>query len=142
MHHIKFSEKEIKLLIETFDNSRNAVLSIENKLKSQCNYEKNICGLFMEENKEGEWTISYTLQDAETGVEYDNYYDGPMSKDEANIIINNCISESNTKRKKYGTVYNLRTENSSLNSLIMLIIFILPYLFFYLFYKIRNQTDN
>jgi|TARA_B110000211_G_scaffold120725_1_gene139506 cytochrome bd-type quinol oxidase subunit 2 len=100
------------------------------------------CGLFMEENKEGEWTISYTLQDAETGVEYDNYYDGPMSKDEANIIINNCISESNTKRKKYGTVYNLRTENSSLNSLIILIIFILPYLFFYLFYKIRNQSDN
>tara|TARA_B110000238_G_scaffold166487_1_gene182184 strand:+ start:599 stop:1255 length:657 start_codon:yes stop_codon:yes gene_type:complete len=49
MHHIKFSEKEIKLLIETFDNSRNAVLSIENKLKSQCNYEKNICGLFMED---------------------------------------------------------------------------------------------
>jgi hypothetical protein len=100
------------------------------------------CGLFMEENNEGEWTISYTLQDAETGVEYDNYYDGPMSKDEANIIINNCISESNTKRKKYGTVYNLRTENSSLNSLIILIIFILPYLFFYLFYKIRNQSDN
>ena len=100
------------------------------------------CGLFMEENKEGEWTIFYTLQDAETGVEYDNYYDGPMSKDEANIIINNCISESNTKRKKYGTVYNLRTENSSLNSLIILIIFILPYLFFYLFYKIRNQSDN
>ena len=100
------------------------------------------CDLFMEENKEGEWTISYTLQDAETGVEYDNYYDGPMSKDEANIIINNCISESNTKRKKYGTVYNLRTENSSLNSLIILIIFILPYLFFYLFYKIRNQSDN
>ncbi len=100
------------------------------------------CGLFMEENKEGEWTISYTLQDAETGVEYDNYYDGPMSKDEANIIINNCISESNTKRKKYGTVYNLRTENSSLNSLIILIIFILPYLFFYLFYKIRNQSDK
>ena len=33
MHHIKFSEKEIKLLIETFENSRNAVLSIENKLK-------------------------------------------------------------------------------------------------------------
>ena len=100
------------------------------------------CGLFMEENKEGEWTISYTLQDAETGVEYDNYYDGPMSEDEANIIINNCISESNTKRKKYGTVYNLRTENSSLNSLIILIIFILPYLFFYLFYKTRNQSDN
>ena len=100
------------------------------------------CGLFMEENKEGEWTIFYTLQDAETGVEYDNYYDGPMSKDEANIIINNCISESNTKRKKYGTVYNLRTENSSINSLIILIIFILQYLFFYLFYKIRNQSEN
>ena len=49
MNHIKFSEKEIKLLIETFENSRNAVLSIENKLKSQCNYEKNICGLFMED---------------------------------------------------------------------------------------------
>jgi hypothetical protein len=49
MHHIKFSEKEIKLLIETFENSRNAVLSIENNLKSQCNYEKNICGLFMED---------------------------------------------------------------------------------------------
>ena len=27
MHHIKFSEKEIKLLIETFENSRNAVVN-------------------------------------------------------------------------------------------------------------------
>ena len=97
----------------------------------------------MEENKEGEWTIFYTVvHDAETGEEHDEYYDGPMSLEDANIIIDNCISESNTKRKKYGTVYNLRTENSSLNSLIILIIFILPYLFFYLFYKIRNQTDN
>ena len=100
------------------------------------------CSLFMEENKEGEWIISYTLQDAETGVKYDNYYDGPMSLEDANIIIDNCISESNTKRKKYGTVYNLRSENSSLNSLIILIIFIFPYLFFYLFYKIGNQSDN
>ena len=101
------------------------------------------CGLFMEENKEGEWTIFYTVvHDDETGAEHDEYYDGPMSLEDANIIIDNCISESNTKRKKYGTVYNLRSENSSLNSLIILIIFIFPYLFFYLFYKIGNQSDN
>ena len=101
------------------------------------------CGLFMEENKEGEWTIFYTVvHDDETGEEHDEYYDGPMSLEDAHIIIDNCISESNSKLKTYGTVYNLRSENSSLNSLIILIIFIIPYLLLYLFYKIRNQSDN
>jgi len=101
------------------------------------------CPLFMEENKEGEWTIFYTVvHDDETGAEHDEYYDGPMSLEDANIIIDNCISESITKLKKYGTVYNLRSENSLIITLITLIIFIFPYLFLYLFYKIRNQSDN
>ena len=52
MHHIKFSEKEIKLLIETFENSRNAVLSIENKLKSQCNIELSLVFLLKTINLE------------------------------------------------------------------------------------------
>tara|TARA_B100001057_G_C22739815_1_gene907255 strand:- start:357 stop:1013 length:657 start_codon:yes stop_codon:yes gene_type:complete len=47
MHHIQFSEKEIRMLIENFDSLESAILSIQNKVQSQCNYEKNICGLFM-----------------------------------------------------------------------------------------------
>ena len=49
MHHIKFSEKEVRMFIENFEGLQSAILSIENKLKSQCNYEKNICGFFMAE---------------------------------------------------------------------------------------------
>ena len=101
------------------------------------------CGLFMEENKEGEWTIFYTVvHDDETGAEHDEYYDGPMSLEDANIIIDNCISESNTRLKKYGTVYNLRSENYLLDLFFLFFVFILPYLFFYLFYKIKIQSSN
>ena len=46
MNHTSFSEKEIVALMENFKGLESAILSIENKLKSELNYEKNICGFF------------------------------------------------------------------------------------------------
>tara|TARA_B100000579_G_scaffold267083_1_gene220289 strand:- start:785 stop:1447 length:663 start_codon:yes stop_codon:yes gene_type:complete len=47
MNHTSFSEKEIVALMENFKGLQDAIISIENKLKSELNYEKNICGFFM-----------------------------------------------------------------------------------------------
>ena len=97
----------------------------------------------MKETDKGQWTIYYTLQDDETSAEYDNYYDGPMSLDEAKSIINDCNVDNDKFKKIYGTVYNyslfpfLEPRTNQLISAIL--IMLLP---LYILYIVFNKVDR
>lgn len=96
------------------------------------------CGLQMKMTKNGEYDIFYTITEEDVGegyntsYEYEVTYMESLNLNEAEEIINDCIRESETIMKKYGTVYNLKTGEFTLDLFLMLIIFISPY---YIIYK-------
>ena len=47
MHHSEFSEKEIRMLIDFFENLKHIMLSMENEIKSCFHFKNNIFGFFM-----------------------------------------------------------------------------------------------
>lgn len=99
------------------------------------------CGLFMEKSKDGKWDVYYTIYESdEKGDSYENksLFKASIELNEAQKIINDCITKSEKKMRKYGTVYNLKTGNFTIDVLLMMFIFFLP---FYLIYKLYIKNN-
>jgi len=96
---------------------------------------KSSCGLIMKESEGDEWNLYYTNVEGETGEEYDVFHEGPMAITEAKEIINDCRNQSQSFRKKYGTVFNYKNSQLRYSSLIDIAISVLPLIFLYYLYR-------
>lgn len=99
------------------------------------------CDLEMKMTKNGKYDIVYTITEDDIGdgyystYEYEKIYTESLNLNEAEKIINDCIKESEKFMKKYGTVYNLKTGEFTLDVILWFFYFIVPYVFIYIFYK-------
>ena len=99
------------------------------------------CDLFMEQSKDGKWDVFCSISESdERGNIYENksLFKSSIQLNEAQEIINDCIAKSELKMKKYGTVYNLKTGNFTIDVLLMLLICFFP---FYLIYKLYIKNN-
>jgi hypothetical protein len=102
------------------------------------------CDLQMKMTNDGKYDIFYTntVDDIGDGYittnEYERIYMESLNLNEAEKIINDCVRESEIFMKKYATIYNLKTDELTIDLMLWFLYFIIPYVFIYMLYK-RNK---